>query len=81
MNNTTENTKRTYHLEAGLERMVSPVTLIFPDRKRLDYKNGTEAAAAAFDRPYEIHSIAAVDDTIGIMLVDPSAPDHLAIKE
>ena len=41
---------------------------------------GAEAAAAAvFDRPYEIRSISAVDDTIGIILADPAAPDVTAI--
>lgn len=79
MNQTAGNTGETYQLEKGLERMLSPVTLIFPDRSRKEYKNGEEAAAAVFDRPYEIRSISAVDDTIGIILADPAAPDVTAI--
>lgn len=79
MNQIAGNTRETYQLEKGLERMLSPVTLIFPDRSRKEYKNGTEAAAAVFDRPYEIRSISAVDDTIGIILVDPAAPDVTAV--
>ena len=57
-----------FKLEEGLERIVSPITLIFPDHSKVSYKNGTELASAAFDRPFHIKSIAAVDDEIGIML-------------
>ena len=58
----------TFKLEEGLDRIVSPITLIFPDHSKVSYKNGQELAAAAFDRPYIIRSIAAVDDEIGIIL-------------
>ena len=63
-----EMKKGSFTLEKGLDRIVSPVTLIFPDHSKANYKNGTELAAAAFDRPYKIRSIAAVDDEIGIIL-------------
>jgi hypothetical protein len=58
----------TFRLEEGLIRIVSPVTLIFPDHTKASYKNGAELSAAVFDRPYKIKSIAAVDDEIGIIL-------------
>ena len=58
----------TFKLEDGLDRIVSPITLIFPDHSKISYKNGQELSAAAFDRLYIIKSIAAVDDEIGIIL-------------
>ena len=58
---------------ADLEKIVSPVTLIFPDRSKKSYKNGIELAAAALDHPYTIKSIAAVDDEIGMILEEPEA--------
>ena len=54
-----------------MEKMVSPVTLIFPDHSKKSYRNGTELAEAVLDRPYVIKFFAAVDDEIGIILVDP----------
>ncbi len=62
----TENGK--YKLEEGLDRIVSPITLIFPDRTRRNYQNGKILSAETFDLPYIIKSIAAVDDEIGIIL-------------
>ena len=81
MSQPAETREGKYQLEKGVERMLSPVTLIFPDRSRKDYRNGAEAAAACFDRPYEIRSISAVDDTIGIILADPAAPDVTAVEK
>ena len=54
--------------EEVLGRIVSPVTLIFPDRSKKSYRNGEALAAARFERSYTIKSIAAVDDEIGIIL-------------
>ena len=54
--------------EGILGRMVSPVTLIFPDRSKKSYRNGEALAAAVFERVYTVKSIAAVDDEIGIIL-------------
>ena len=54
--------------EGILGRMVSPVTLIFPDRSKKSYRNGEALAAAVFERAYTVKSIAAVDDEIGIIL-------------
>ena len=68
MNQIAGNTRETYQLEKGLERMLSPVTLIFPDRSKKSYRNGEALAAARFERSYTIKSIAAVDDEIGIIL-------------
>jgi hypothetical protein len=63
-----EMTKGSFALEKGLERIVSPITLIFPDHSKTSFKNGTELSVVAFDHPYRIKSIAAVDDEIGIIL-------------
>lgn len=62
-----------FRLEEGLDRIVSPVTLIFPDLSRKSFDNGQALAAAGFDRPYVIKSIAAVDDEVGIILEEPEA--------
>ena len=65
----------TCRLENGLEKIVSPVTLIFPDLSKKSFRNGRALAAAGFDRPYVIKSIAAVDDEIGIILEEPEEED------
>lgn len=61
----------TYPIEKGLERIVSPVNLIFPDRSIKNYRNGRELAEDLLDRPYIIKSIAAVDNEVGIILEMP----------
>ena len=54
--------------EGILGRIVSPVTLIFPNRSKKSYRNGEALATAVFERDYTVKSIAAVDDEIGIIL-------------
>ena len=73
MKKTAEMKSGPYRLEEGLDRIVSPVTLIFPDLSRKSFSNGQELAAAGFDRPYVIKAFAAVDDEVGIILEDPEA--------
>ena len=73
MKKTVETKSGPFKLEEGLDRIVSPVTLIFPDLSRKSFGNGQELAAAGFDRPYVIKSFAAVDDEVGIILEDPEA--------
>ena len=68
-----EKKNRPLRLEESLDRIVSPITLIFPDHSKACYKNGTELATVAFDRSYRIKSIAAVDDEIGIILEEGDA--------
>ena len=73
MKQTAEMKSGPYRLEEGLDLIVSPVTLIFPDLSKKSFGNGQELAAASFDRPYVIKSFAAVDDEVGIILEDPEA--------
>ena len=73
MKKTAEMKSGPFKLEEGLDRIVSPVTLIFPDLSKKSFGNGQELAAASFDRPYVIRSFAAVDDEVGIILEDPEA--------
>ena len=68
MKQPTEMKSGPYRLEEGLDRIVSPVTLIFPNLSKISFVNGQALAAVGFDRPYIIKSIAAVDDEIGIIL-------------
>lgn len=68
-----EKKNGTFRLEEGLDRIVSPINLIFPDHSKVSYKNGTELATVVFDRSYRIKSIAAVDDEIGIILEEGDA--------
>ena len=70
---TAEKKNGTFRLEKGLDRIVSPITLIFPDHSKTSFRNGTELSAAALDRPYKIKSIAAVDDEIGIIIEEGDA--------
>lgn len=71
MNEKSMKATGTYTLKEGsLDRIVSPVTLIFPDRSKKTYRDGRALAAAEFDRSYRIKSIAAVDDEIGIILTE-----------
>ena len=54
--------------EEYLYKIVSPVTLIFPDRSKKSFRNGRELAAACIEGSYKVKSIAAVDDEIGMIL-------------
>ena len=47
----------TYKLEPILEKIVSTVSLVFPDGEKQIYKDGREAAEAVFDRSYVISSM------------------------
>ena len=73
MKKTADTKSGPFRLEEGLCRIVSPVTLIFPDLAKISFDNGQTLAAAGFDRPYVIKSIAAVDDEVGIILEEPEA--------
>ena len=73
MKKTADSKSGPFRLEEGLNRIVSPVTLIFPDLSKMSFDNGQALAAAGFDRPYIIKSIAAVDDEVGIILEEPEA--------
>ena len=47
----------TYKLEPILEKIVSTVSLVFPDGSNQIYKDGREAAETVFDRRYVISSM------------------------
>lgn len=66
----------TYRLEPGLARIISPITLHFPDGEKMEFKNGQEAAEAVVENKYVVKEIQAVDSIIEITLKEPGQPDE-----
>ena len=56
----------TYKLEAGLGRITSPITLLFPHGHTANYSSGEEVCETAFDRKYRMVEMRAVDNTVEI---------------
>ena len=62
----------TYKLNPALNKIQSPVVLIFPEGNQQQYSSGAAAADMAFDKKYLIASMKAVDSNIEIRLEEPS---------
>lgn len=58
----------TYRLEPIIEKIVSPVVLIFPDGNKKEYKSGAKACEDTFNHKYVAESIRATDNKIDITL-------------
>ena len=71
----------TYKLEPGLNRLTSPVVLIFPDQTSQRYENGEEVCMDAFDRKYYAAEISARDSSIVIRLQEADTPEINSIGE
>lgn len=65
----------TYKLEPGLGRIVSPVTLLFPDGTTASFSSDKELCKMAFDRNYKVTEIRAVEDVVEIRLETVAVPD------
>ena len=59
----------TYHLEPWIEKITSPVTLIYPDGERQEYRDGKEITNHAFAGKHKIGMVCAVDGKIEIELL------------
>ena len=60
----------TYKLNPSLEKIQSPVVLIFPDGERREYINGVAVVEDVFDQMLLIDTIRAVGDTVEIKLTE-----------
>ena len=58
----------TYKLNSEIEKVSSPVRLIFPDGIMIDYHDGKSALSAEYDIPYCILSISAEQNMIVVTL-------------
>ena len=66
----------TYKLEPIFEKIISSVSLVFPDGHKRIYQNGVEACSATFDKRYIISSLKAVDkNNIEVELVESDSTD------
>ena len=57
-----------YKLNSEIEKVKSPVRLIFPDGTMIDYDDGKSALSAEYDMPYCIQSITAEQNMIVMTL-------------
>ena len=58
----------TYKLNPILDKILSPVVLILPEGKRVEFINGKEASEHIFNEKYKIVSIRAIKETVEIEL-------------
>lgn len=58
----------TYHLEPFLEKITSPVILLFPDGSYEKCKNGKEISSMTFHKKYNVISIYSTDNYVEIKL-------------
>jgi hypothetical protein len=59
----------TFKLNPELDKLLSPVILIFPDGMRKEYRPGAKVMAAVFEQRYRIASLTDVDNTVEITLI------------
>lgn len=62
----------TYKLNPALNKIQSPVVLIFPEGNRQKYSNGAAVTDMAFDKKYLVASMIAINSSIEITLEEPS---------
>lgn len=70
-----------YKLNPELEKILSPVALIFPDMLKREYPDGKSVTEAVFDRCYRVESLRAIEGTVEIKLVERSAPEMILSGE
>ena len=58
----------TYKLEPWLDRITSPVLLIFPDHTFRYFSSGKELCSTVFDKKWRVVEMKAAGDTIEIRL-------------
>ena len=58
----------TYKLEHGIRRINSPVVILLPDGKRIEYYDGSAAFSDSFEKRYLVKDIRAVENKIEIGL-------------
>ena len=71
----------TYKLNPRLEKIISPIVLIFPDGSKREYASGSAVAEAVFDRKYNIFSLCARESKVEITLEEVTAVDSTWIGE
>lgn len=71
----------TYKIELGLGRIMSPITLLFPDGAKKQYKSGKEVCEMVFDRNYRVTEIRAAGDRIEIRVEEVGVPEINAVGE
>lgn len=64
----------TYKIEPGLGRITSPITLLFPDGAKKEYKGGKELCETAFNRKYRVVEMRAVENAVEIKLEPMTTP-------
>lgn len=64
----------TYKLDAILQKIASPVTLILPDGNQLAFENGPAAFRTSFNHRYIVNEINAVGDVVTVTLREQSTP-------
>lgn len=56
----------TYKINPEVEKILSPIVLVFEDRPSMKFTDGKELAAAVFDKHYNIVSYEVVDGWLEI---------------
>lgn len=71
----------TYRLEPGLARILSPITLHFPDHTTCRFSSGEELTGTVFDKRYRVVEMRAVDNTVEIRVEEMAVPEINALGE
>lgn len=71
----------TYTLPSGIEKIVSPVVLVFSDGTRREYEDGKTAVADVFDKAYQVKRIQAIEGNVEIVLKERQSPELYWIGE
>lgn len=65
----------TYKLNPALSKILSPIILVFPNGKKLNFINGDDLVEAVFDKCYMVKSLRAIEGTVEIVLMERRAPE------
>lgn len=65
----------TYHLEPWIEKIASPILLVFPDKTTKAYMSGREAMTDSFSERFIIDTVHAEGNVIKLTLQKAALPD------
>lgn len=65
----------TYRLNPAIEKIISPIVIVFKDGQRIEFSDGKSAASAVFDKHYIVTCVRAVRDRVELTITENKGPE------
>ncbi len=65
----------TYKLNPEIEKIRSPVVIVFEDGRKREFKDGKSAASAIFEKHYIVTCIKAINDIVELTITENKGPE------